>query len=47
MVLVLCRTKGDALRAIANLKKEGYADVKVTDSSRSVVQEGDDFSEHR
>jgi rhodanese-related sulfurtransferase len=47
MVLVLCRTRGEALQAIANLKKEGYVDVKATDSSGSVVQEGDDFSEHR
>jgi ribosomal protein L2 len=47
MVLVLCRTRGDALQAIANLKKEGYADVKGTNSSGSVVEEGDDLSEHR
>jgi hypothetical protein len=47
VVLVLCRTRGEALQTIANLKKEGYADVKGTDSSGSVVQDGDDFSEHR
>jgi hypothetical protein len=47
MVLVLCRTRGEALQAIANLKKEGYADVKGTDSSGSIIREGDDFSEHR
>ena len=47
MVLVLCRTRGEALQVIANLKKEGYADVKGTDSSGSIIREGDDFSEHR
>jgi hypothetical protein len=30
MVLVLCRTRDEALQAIANLKKEGYVDVKGT-----------------
>jgi rhodanese-related sulfurtransferase len=41
LVMVVCRTKGEALAAVTKLRKEGYENVSVTDSAGSIVAESD------